>query len=64
MEFGSNSMIEAAEYANSNNFFQLGIGLMDALIVKAALNGNHQLWTLDGRVNNCIDKGFQFQPSI
>jgi len=63
LEFGSNFMIEAAEYANTNNFFQLGIGLMDAMIIKAAIQGNHQLWTLDGRINNYIDLKMQFKPS-
>ena len=58
--YGLNSMIDAAEFANANNYLHLGIGLMDAIIIKAAKDGNHLLWTLDKRINNCIDKKLQF----
>jgi predicted nucleic acid-binding protein len=33
IEFGRNSMLKAAEFANDKNFYQSGIGLMDAIIM-------------------------------
>ena len=61
--FGSNSMIEAANFANSNKYFQLGVGLIDAIIVKAATDGNHLLWTLDRHISSIIDQKLQFKQS-
>ena len=63
ISFGADSMIEAANFASSNEFYQLGIGLLDAIIIKSAQEGNHQLWTLDKRINNNIDQKLLFQPS-
>lgn len=60
-EFGTNSMIQAAEFANEQNYQQLGIGLMDALIIKSALEGNHALWTLDKRITRRINKKLLYQ---
>ena len=61
--FGTGSMIEAAEYASSNNFLQKGIGLMDAVIIKSVKDGNHKLWTLDTRIIRGIDQKLQIHPS-
>ena len=61
--FGASSMIQAAEYANIQNFQQLGIGLMDALIILATINGDHLLWTLDKRINANIDHKYMYQSS-
>ncbi|MCK4991902.1 MAG: PIN domain-containing protein [Bacteroidales bacterium] len=55
IDFGTDSMLEAAEYANNNDFQQLGIGLIDALIIQAAIQGDHLIWTLDKRINSNID---------
>lgn len=45
-----NMMIDAAEMAAEEEFIQLGIGLIDALIILAVLQGEHRLWTIDQRV--------------
>jgi predicted nucleic acid-binding protein len=50
VDFGSGSLMKAAEMAGREEFLQLGTGLVDALIIQAALDGNHRLWTLDKRV--------------
>ncbi len=50
IKFGQDSMIKAAEFANSSNFLQSGIGLMDAIIIQNVMEGNHLLWTLDKRI--------------
>ena len=57
-----NAMLKAAEYANLNNFHNLGIGLMDALIIKALIDGKHSIWSLDKKINNYIDPKYIFQP--
>ena len=56
IEFGSTSLLRAAEFANEKNFYQSGIGLMDAIIIKCVIDGDHTLWTLDKKINNYIDK--------
>ena len=58
VEFGRASMLRAAEFANDNNFYQSGIGLMDAIIIKAVIDGNHTLWTLDKKINNFVEKKY------
>ena len=63
IDFGTDSMLEAAEYANNNDFQQLGIGLMDALIIQSTINGDHLLWTLDQRINSNIDSKHIYQIS-
>lgn len=57
-----NSMLKAADYANQNNFHNLGIGLMDALIIKVLIDGNHSIWSLDKKINKTIDSKYIFQP--
>ncbi|MCK4837575.1 MAG: PIN domain-containing protein [Desulfobulbaceae bacterium] len=56
IEFGENSMFEAALFASSNDYQNLGIGLMDAIIIKSTKEGNHMLWTLDSKINRNLDK--------
>jgi hypothetical protein len=43
IEFGRTSMLKAAEFVNNRNFHQSGIGLMDAIIIKSVMDGNHTL---------------------
>ncbi len=57
-----NAMLKAAEYANHNNFHNLGIGLMDALIIKASIDGKHAIWSLDKKINKIIDSNYIYQP--
>ncbi len=57
-----NAMLHAAEYANLNNFHNLGIGLMDALIIKATIDEKHIIWSIDKKINKIIDPKFIFQP--
>ena len=57
-----NAMLKASEYANFNNFHNLGIGLMDALIIKASVDGKHSIWSLDKKINNNIDPKYIYQP--
>ena len=50
LSFGAGSMVSAAQYANSNNYQNIGIGLMDAAILLPVISEGHQLWTLDKKM--------------
>lgn len=63
-EFGTTSMLKAATFANDNNFYQSGIGLMDAIIIKSVIDGNHTLWTMDKKINNNIDNKYIYQGRV
>ena len=62
IEFRSNSMLEAAEYANLNDYYKLGIGIMDAIIIKSVMEGNHLLWTLDGKIQKAVKNQMLYLP--
>ena len=59
--FGMNSMLAASEFANNNKYHQSGIGLMDAVIIKSAMEGEHSIWTLDMKINDNIAKKYIYQ---
>jgi predicted nucleic acid-binding protein len=61
--FGAGSMLEASRFANKNGYYQAGIGLMDAIIVKSAMDGNHSIWTFDKKINGRIDKKFIYSQT-
>lgn len=63
IEFGKNSMLEAASFANQRNYHLLGIGVMDSLVIKATEDGNHLLWTLNSRINAHIRRPLIYPPS-
>ena len=63
IDFGRNSMLEAATFANKNDYQSKGIGLMDAIIIKSALDGRHLIWTLDSRINAHMDARILYSPS-
>lgn len=47
IELQTNYLISAAQYSNDNKFFGNSIGLMDAIIIKAASDNNCLVCTLD-----------------
>ena len=59
--FGAGSMLDASGFANENGYFHAGIGLMDAIIIKSAIDGNHSIWTLDKKLNSKIDTKFIYR---
>ncbi|TFH25794.1 MAG: PIN domain-containing protein [Bacteroidia bacterium] len=61
IEYAENSMIHAAIFANGKDYHKLGIGLMDAIIIKSAMDGNHQIWTLDARINRNLAQNHVYQ---
>ena len=62
IEYTANSMIQAALFANSKDYQKLGIGLMDAIIIRSALDGNHLIWTLDERINRNLTQNQIYRP--
>jgi predicted nucleic acid-binding protein len=59
--FSDGFLIDSAEYANRNNFFNLGIGLIDSTLIHATIINKCQIWTLDKKVLNRIDKLFIYK---
>ncbi len=64
MEFTEGSMIEAASLARQRNYHLMGIGVLDAAIIRAAEEGEHRLWTLNDRINSHIRKPLVYQPQF
>jgi predicted nucleic acid-binding protein len=60
VEFGRDSMIQAALIASSNDHLSRGIGLIDGLIIQAAVKDGHLLWTLDRRIQDFADPKLLF----
>lgn len=55
------TMIESTEFANKNNFHNLGIGLIDSILIKATIENSTLIWTLDKKILNNIDKQFIYK---
>ena len=64
ISYGEGSMLGAALFANSRDYHKLGIGLMDSMIIKSALDGKHLIWTLDSRINKSLDHNQMYQSGI
>jgi hypothetical protein len=58
LDFSDGSIIEASEFANKNNFHNLGIGLIDSILIKATVENKCLIWTLDKKILNNTDKQF------
>ena len=62
MEFGEGSLMDAADFASSNDYLNKGIGLMDTIILRSVINGQYKLWTLDKRILSNAELQYLFQP--
>lgn len=60
LDFDSGSMLKASQFANDQNFHNLGIGLMDAAIIQPVISHGYQLWTLDKKVLGVLDASNRF----
>jgi len=63
IEFGTNTMLSAAQFASKEDYQQRGIGLMDAILIKSAMDGNHMIWTLDQRITANLDQKYIYSIS-
>ena len=61
IKFGEGTLIETADFANKNNYHNLGIGLMDAILTKATIDNKHLIWTLDKKILNNLNKKFLYK---
>ncbi len=61
IKFMEGSFIEAADFANKNNYPNVGIGLFDSMLSKAAIDNNCHIWTLDKKIQNNLDKQFLYK---
>jgi len=59
--FSEGSFIESADFAKRNNYLNSGIGLIDAILAKATIENNYQIWTLDKKILNNLDKQFLYK---
>jgi predicted nucleic acid-binding protein len=58
LEFREGYIIEAAEFANKGNFHNLGIGLIDSILINATIKNKCLIWTLDKKILNNVEKQF------
>jgi len=56
IELQKDYLIDAAQYSNDNKFYGNGIGLMDAIIIKAAKDNNYLVCTLDKNVLKFLEE--------
>lgn len=63
IEFVQESLIEASVFANNSKFYIKGIGLLDAVIIKAAAENDLLVWTLDNKVLAHLDEKQIFKTS-
>jgi predicted nucleic acid-binding protein len=64
IEFTEGSLIEAASLARQRNYHLMGIGVLDAAIIRATEEGDHRLWTLNEQINDHIRKPLIYQPGF
>jgi predicted nucleic acid-binding protein len=62
-DMGDESLFSTSDLAFQYDYQGKGIGLIDALIIRTAQAGNHQLWTLDERIISVADNVQLFQVS-
>jgi predicted nucleic acid-binding protein len=61
IRFVEGSLIESADFANKNNYQNIGIGLIDAILAKATIENNYLIWTLDKKLLNNLEKQFLYK---
>lgn len=61
IRFTEGSFIESADFANRNNYRSIGIGLIDAILAMATIDNKYQIWTLDKKILNNLDKQFLYK---
>jgi len=51
-------LLDAAEFAYSHNHQNLGIGLIDTILIKVTIENDAKLWTLDKKLIKCMNERF------
>jgi len=52
--------ILSGEYSQNEKLFSKGIGLIDACIIKATIDSNSKLWTLDKKIKAFLNEKYLF----
>jgi predicted nucleic acid-binding protein len=61
IKFSEGSFIDAANFADKNNYLNIGIGLIDAILAKASIENKYLIWTLDKKILKNLDKQFLYK---
>jgi predicted nucleic acid-binding protein len=61
IKFNEGSFIEAANFANSHNYQNIGIGLIDAILTRSTIENKHLIWTLDKKILANLDEQFLYK---
>ena len=61
IRFIEGSFIESADFANKNNYHNIGVGLIDAILIKATIENKHLVWTLDKKILNNLNRLFLYK---
>lgn len=61
IKFSEGSLIDSADFANKNSFHNKGVGLIDSIILKASVENNYKVWTLDKKINSNLKKQLQYK---
>jgi predicted nucleic acid-binding protein len=63
INFNEGTFIESADFANKNNYLSKGIGIIDSILTKATIDNKFQIWTLDKKIINNLDKKYLYIQS-
>jgi predicted nucleic acid-binding protein len=61
IEFVEGTLIESADFGNKGNYINVGIGLIDTILVKETIENKYLIWTLDKKILNNLDKQFLYK---
>jgi hypothetical protein len=61
IEFVEGTLIESADFGNKGNYINVGIGLIDTILVKETIENKYLIWTLDKKILNNLDNQFLYK---
>ena len=62
IRFMEGTLIESADFGNKSNYLNVGIGLIDIILVKVTIENKYLIWTLDKKILNNLVKQFLYKP--
>ena len=60
--FTEGTLIESADFGNKSDYLNLGIGLIDTILIKATIENKYLIWTLDKKILKNLNKQFLYIP--
>lgn len=61
IRFMEGTLIESADFGNKSNYLNVGIGLIDTILIKVTIENKYRIWTLDKKILNNLDKQFLYK---